>query len=108
DVGVDRGERVVGGQRAGPGQCVEQRRLADVGQADDADGQAHLASLGRTGGPADRCPGPRVRREMSRRAASMEIWTRLRCLPGWSWASCWAARSATCWPAAGWLRTRPA
>ncbi len=41
DVGLDRGERVVRGQRPGPRQRVEQGGLADVGQADDSDGQAH-------------------------------------------------------------------
>jgi hypothetical protein len=41
DVRLDRGERVVRGQRAGPGQRVEQRGLADVGQADNADRQTH-------------------------------------------------------------------
>jgi len=40
-VRLDGRERVVRRQRACPGQRVEQGRLADVGQADDADGQAH-------------------------------------------------------------------
>ena len=41
DIRLDGGERVVRGQHAGPGQGIEQGGLADVGQADDADGQAH-------------------------------------------------------------------
>ena len=40
DVGVDGGERVVGGQDVVVGQRVEERRLADVRQADDADREA--------------------------------------------------------------------
>ena len=44
DVGLDGGERVVGRQHLVVGQRVEQRRLADVGQADDADRQAHGAA----------------------------------------------------------------
>ena len=41
DVGVDGGEGVVGRQHLVAGEGVEQRGLADVGQADDADGQSH-------------------------------------------------------------------
>ena len=41
DVGLDGGEGVVGRQDVVVGQRVEQRRLADVGQPDDADGEAH-------------------------------------------------------------------
>ena len=37
DVGLDRGERVVRREDVVLGQGVEQRGLADVGQADDAD-----------------------------------------------------------------------
>ena len=40
-VGLDRGEGVVGREHVVLGQGVEQRGLADVGQADDADGEAH-------------------------------------------------------------------
>ena len=39
DVGLDRGERVVRGEHVVLGQRVEQGALADVGQADDADGE---------------------------------------------------------------------
>ncbi len=38
DVRLDRRERVVRGEHARAGQRVEQRRLADVRKADDADG----------------------------------------------------------------------
>ena len=38
DIGIDRRERVVRGKDLVLGQSVEQRGLADVGQADDADG----------------------------------------------------------------------
>ena len=41
DVRLDRRERVVRGQHVVAGQRVEQRRLADVGQADDAEGEGH-------------------------------------------------------------------
>ena len=41
DVGLDRREGVVGGLGAGPGERVEQRGLARVGQPDDADAHAH-------------------------------------------------------------------
>ena len=41
DVRLDRGERVVRGQHVVAGQRVEQRRLADVGQPDDAEGERH-------------------------------------------------------------------
>ena len=40
DVRLDRGERVVRREHVVLGQGVEQRGLADVGQADDADGEA--------------------------------------------------------------------
>src|ERR1700684_1972507 len=40
-VGLDGGERVVRGQRPRLGQRVEQGGLADVGQTDDSDRQAH-------------------------------------------------------------------
>ena len=56
-VGVDRRERVVGRQRAGLGQRVEKGGLADVGKADNADGQAHPGSLGRGVGVAARRGG---------------------------------------------------
>ena len=41
DVRLDRRERVVRREHVVLGQRVEQRGLADVGQADDADGEAH-------------------------------------------------------------------
>src|SRR5262249_2531703 len=41
DVRLDRGKGVVRRERGVLGQRVEERRLADVGQADDSDGQAH-------------------------------------------------------------------
>ena len=43
-VGLDGGERVVPDSRACLGHGVEQRRLAGVGQADDADGEAQILS----------------------------------------------------------------
>ena len=47
DVGLDRRERVVRREHVVLGQRVEQGGLADVGQADDPDGEAHgRASLG--------------------------------------------------------------
>jgi hypothetical protein len=42
DVRLDRGERIVRGDDAGLGQRVEQGGLADVGQADDAEGETHV------------------------------------------------------------------
>ena len=44
DVGLDRGERVVRGEHVVLGQRVEQGGLADVGQADDADGESPRAA----------------------------------------------------------------
>ena len=41
DVGLDRRERVVRREHVVLGQRVEQRGLADVGEADDPDGEAH-------------------------------------------------------------------
>ena len=41
DVGLDGGERVVGGQDLVAGQGVEQGGLPHVGETDDADGQSH-------------------------------------------------------------------
>ncbi len=42
DIGLDRAEREVGGGRRGRrGQRVEQRRFADIGQADDAAIKTH-------------------------------------------------------------------
>ena len=41
DVGLDGGERVVRREHVVAGQRVEQGALADVGQADDADGETH-------------------------------------------------------------------
>ena len=41
DVRLDRAERIVRALRAGGGQRVEDRRLADVGQTDDSDGKTH-------------------------------------------------------------------
>ena len=55
DVGLDGGERVVRRQHVGTGQGVEHGGLADVGQADDAEGQTHEASVygrGRAHSPA--------------------------------------------------------
>ncbi len=45
DIGLDRAERVVLGGNARPGQRVEERRLPDVGQADNAASQTHGFSL---------------------------------------------------------------
>ena len=44
DVGLDRGERVVGGLHPRAGERVEERGLAGVGQPDDADASAHRAT----------------------------------------------------------------
>ena len=61
DVGLDGGERVVRGEHVVLGQRVEQGALADVGQADDADGETHdgpaYAGPGRAGpGGSDSTP----------------------------------------------------
>ena len=45
DVGLDRGERVVRREHVVLGQRVEERALADVGQADDADGECHIEAV---------------------------------------------------------------
>ncbi len=45
DVGVDRGERVVGGQTGLFGEGGKEGRLAHVGQADDSDGKGHGCSF---------------------------------------------------------------
>src|SRR5262245_22803191 len=42
DVGLDRGERVVGREDLVASQGVEQGRLARVGEADDSDGERHV------------------------------------------------------------------
>ena len=47
DVGLDGGERVVGGKTAFVGERGEQRGLAHVGQADDTDGKGHGVLLKR-------------------------------------------------------------
>src|SRR5690606_10210096 len=45
-IGLDRGERVIRRQSlCALGQRVEQRGLSDVGQADDADAQAHVGRV---------------------------------------------------------------
>ena len=44
-VGVDRGERVVGGKAGLFGKRGEQRRLTHVGQAHDTDGKGHDSSF---------------------------------------------------------------
>jgi hypothetical protein len=48
-VGLDGAEGVVLGRDAGFGQCVEEGRLADVGQADDAALEAHGGGLSEGG-----------------------------------------------------------
>jgi len=48
-VGLDRGERVVGHERPGGGEGVEEGGLADVGQADDPESQ-HDDAIPRKGG----------------------------------------------------------
>ena len=66
-VGLDRGERVVRREHVVLGQGVEERRLARVGESDDADGESHGRGVygGRrpprrnaTEGPTRRGPGP--------------------------------------------------
>jgi hypothetical protein len=49
DVRLDRRERVVGRQHVVLGERVEQRALADVGQADDAEGETHAVRRYRRG-----------------------------------------------------------
>ena len=41
DVGLDRGERIVGRERLGACERIEQRGLADVGEPGDTDRQCH-------------------------------------------------------------------
>jgi hypothetical protein len=43
---IERREKLIGGKGAGAGQCVEQRRFAGIGVADQRDGE-HLAALAR-------------------------------------------------------------
>lgn len=45
DVGLDRGERVVGRQHVVLGQGVEQGRLADIRQTDDSDRERHFGDF---------------------------------------------------------------
>jgi hypothetical protein len=45
DVGLDRRERVVRREDVVLGQCVEEGRLARVGEADDSDGECHVREL---------------------------------------------------------------
>ena len=66
DVGLDRGERVVRREHVVLGQGVEQGRLADVGQADDADGETHEVQ-GYGGSAPGFCP--------SRLAVVSRVWT---------------------------------
>ena len=56
-VGLDRGERVVGGLGPGLGERVEQRGLTGVGQPDYADAGAHRNSCATPGRDA-RAAGP--------------------------------------------------
>ena len=52
DVRLDRAERIVRALRARGGECVEDRRFADVRQSDDTYGQSHDAALNRRGASA--------------------------------------------------------
>src|SRR5205085_6358972 len=45
DVRLDRAERIVGALRAGGGECVEDGRLADIRETDDAYGKTHCARV---------------------------------------------------------------
>ena len=54
DVGLDRAEGIVLGRDSGLGEGVEERRLADVGQADDAAFQRHRSVPVRRGAGAVR------------------------------------------------------
>ncbi len=57
DVGLDGAERIIGRLgRGGLGQRVEKRRLADVGQADDAAFETHGSALGLQGGEGSSGP----------------------------------------------------
>ena len=59
DVGLDRGERVVGRQHVVLGQGVEQGRLADIRQTDDSDRERHVATSRSVRGQVDGAPcGP--------------------------------------------------
>ncbi len=49
DVGLDRGEGVVRREHLRLGEGVEERRLADVRETDDADGECHATRLLATG-----------------------------------------------------------
>ena len=60
DVRIDGGEGVVGRQDLVVGQRVEERRLADVGQPDDADGEGHRRPLLRHQQARRRGEGPQV------------------------------------------------
>ena len=55
-VRIDRGERVVLGGDLAAGQCVEQRRLADVRQPDDSAGDPHGSRLPSRRNRADLAP----------------------------------------------------
>ena len=59
DVGVDRRERIVRGEHGVLGQRVEQGRLPDVREADDADRECHDS---RVYGPRRSVPDPATRR----------------------------------------------
>ena len=54
DVGIDGGERIVSGKAALLGEGGEERRLANVGQAHDADRKCHEYSLQRNSRAATR------------------------------------------------------
>ena len=54
DVGIDGGERIVSGKSALLGEGGEKRRLANVGQAHDADRKCHEYSLQRNSRAATR------------------------------------------------------
>ena len=58
DVGLDRRERVVRREHVVLGQRVEERRLARVGETDDADGESHGRRVYGEGGGASESLGP--------------------------------------------------
>ena len=81
-VRFDRRERIVGRHHVVPGQRVEQRRLADVGQAHDSQAQAHgEPSLGLGGGGRPPWIVPAHRKGMARPGSLQGIYGRFGPLP---------------------------
>ena len=114
-VRLDRRERIVGGQHVVARQRVEQRRLADVGQSDDSQVEAHgLNSLGVApvvGAPAragsalarDCRYGRRVSGQRGRSAVAADHRSALPRVPGIPW---WGAAIVASHPHGDRLRLR--